>query len=115
MIIQLKCDTTKLDVVYYVLLSLSLPSFCHMAVATETPFHVLAVDDSLPDRKLIESDGDHSHQNHHQSDIDGDGHDHGCGSAANKSGGDHSRKRKRKRKAEENQDVLPQNNRHRHS
>ncbi|RCV37001.1 hypothetical protein SETIT_8G027100v2 [Setaria italica] len=25
-----------------------------MAVATETPFHVLAVDDSLPDRKLIE-------------------------------------------------------------
>nr|CAB3463030.1 unnamed protein product [Digitaria exilis] len=24
------------------------------AVATETPFHVLAVDDSLPDRKLIE-------------------------------------------------------------
>jgi two-component response regulator (ARR-A family) len=23
-------------------------------VATETPFHVLAVDDSLPDRKLIE-------------------------------------------------------------
>ncbi|CAM0151409.1 unnamed protein product [Urochloa decumbens] len=25
-----------------------------MALATETPFHVLAVDDSLPDRKLIE-------------------------------------------------------------
>ncbi|PUZ43669.1 hypothetical protein GQ55_8G026300 [Panicum hallii var. hallii] len=25
-----------------------------MAMATETPFHVLAVDDSLPDRKLIE-------------------------------------------------------------
>ncbi|XP_062182492.1 two-component response regulator ORR9-like [Phragmites australis] len=25
-----------------------------MAVVTETPFHVLAVDDSLPDRKLIE-------------------------------------------------------------
>ncbi|KAL6906069.1 hypothetical protein ACP4OV_003670 [Aristida adscensionis] len=25
-----------------------------MAVATETPFHVLAVDDSLPDRKIIE-------------------------------------------------------------
>uniref|UniRef100_A0A0E0MCC3 Response regulatory domain-containing protein n=2 Tax=Oryza punctata TaxID=4537 RepID=A0A0E0MCC3_ORYPU len=31
---------------------LALPS--SMAVAVETPFHVLAVDDSLPDRKLIE-------------------------------------------------------------